>query len=109
MLAFLIQTILISLSGVMAPGPITAVTIGKGSVSPYAGALVAVGHGIVEFPLMAAVYFGAGYIVDRIQFSVAIYIVFYYISLPNKLRGGKYAIRTEKTGVSSKTRSYYPA
>jgi threonine/homoserine/homoserine lactone efflux protein len=73
MLAFLIQTMLISLSGVMAPGPITAVTIGKGSVSPYAGALVAVGHGIVEFPLMAAVYFGAGYLVSVAPVKAAVF------------------------------------
>ncbi len=60
MFAFLLQTVVISLSGVLSPGPITAVTIGQGSRSPYAGALVAIGHGVVEFPLMAAIYFGAG-------------------------------------------------
>jgi len=58
--AFLFQTIVISLFGVMAPGPITAVTIGTGMRSPYAGALVAVGHGIVEIPLMAIVFLGLG-------------------------------------------------
>ncbi|HEX15685.1 MAG TPA: hypothetical protein ENF44_00985 [Deltaproteobacteria bacterium] len=44
----------------MAPGPITAVSIGKGSQSPHAGAMVAVGHGIVEFPLMVLILFGFG-------------------------------------------------
>ena len=38
----------------MAPGPVTAVTISKGNESPHAGGLVAVGHGVVEFPLMIA-------------------------------------------------------
>lgn len=60
MLSFLVQTVLISLSGVVSPGPITAATIGMGSRSPHAGALVAVGHIIVELPLMAAIFFGAG-------------------------------------------------
>ncbi len=60
MVFFLIQAAIISLSGVMAPGPITAATIGAGSRSPHAGAWVAVGHGIIEFPLMALVYFGLG-------------------------------------------------
>jgi len=60
LLAFLFEAVLISLSGVMAPGPVTTVTVGKGSESPHAGALVAVGHGIVEFPLMLAVFYGAG-------------------------------------------------
>ena len=62
--AFLLETVLISLSGVMMPGPITAVSIGKGSESPHAGAKIAVGHGIVEFPLIAAFFFGLGRLLD---------------------------------------------
>lgn len=61
---FLSEAILISLSGVMAPGPITAVVVGKGNQSPHAGALVALGHGIVEIPLMVAVFFGVGSLLD---------------------------------------------
>ncbi|OHD71655.1 MAG: hypothetical protein A2W19_02335 [Spirochaetes bacterium RBG_16_49_21] len=61
-LQFLAGALIISLSGVMAPGPLTAVTVGKGAQSPSAGALVAVGHGIVEFPLMTAIFFGFGFL-----------------------------------------------
>jgi len=61
---FLIQTVLISLSGVMAPGPVTAVTVGKGSDSPHAGAFISIGHGIVEFPLMIALFFGFGVVLE---------------------------------------------
>jgi threonine/homoserine/homoserine lactone efflux protein len=57
---FLFGAMMISLSGVMAPGPVTAVTIGKGSDSPYAGAWIAVGHGIVEIPLMILLALGIG-------------------------------------------------
>jgi threonine/homoserine/homoserine lactone efflux protein len=60
-LEFLAGAMIISLSGVMAPGPMVAVTMGKGSESPHAGMLIAVGHGIVEFPLMTAIFFGFGY------------------------------------------------
>ncbi|MFC1512031.1 LysE family transporter, partial [Candidatus Latescibacterota bacterium] len=60
MFFFLIQVVIISLTGVMAPGPISAATVGTGTRSPHAGALVAVGHGIIEFPLMVFVYFGLG-------------------------------------------------
>ena len=63
-LAFLIQAVIISLSGVMAPGPMTAITIGRGSESPHAGAWVAIGHGIIEFPLMIAVFYGFGYLIN---------------------------------------------
>lgn len=63
-LQFMAGAFLISLSGVMAPGPLTAVTIGKGSQTPHAGALVAIGHGVVEFPIMVAIFFGFGYLFD---------------------------------------------
>jgi threonine/homoserine/homoserine lactone efflux protein len=63
---FLSEAVLISLSGVMAPGPITAVVVGKSSESPKAGALVAIGHGIVELPLMVAVFLGLGRLLDAV-------------------------------------------
>ena len=58
MLVFLIQVVVISLSGVMAPGPITATAIATGARSRWAGPLIAVGHGIVEFPLMIVIVLG---------------------------------------------------
>lgn len=61
-LQFLATAMVISLSGVMAPGPLMTVTVGKGSESPHAGALIAAGHAIVEFPLMTAIFFGFGYL-----------------------------------------------
>ena len=74
-LAFLLETVLISLSGVLAPGPITAVTIGKGSESPHAGALVAMGHGIVEFPLMLSIFYGFGRLLDSFYVKAVIALV----------------------------------
>lgn len=64
MLAFLFEAVIISLSGVMAPGPVTTVTIGKGNESPHAGAWVAIGHGIVEFPLMLLIFYGFGHVLN---------------------------------------------
>ena len=58
--AFLLEAVLISLSGVIAPGPVTAVTISKGTKSPHVGAMIALGHGIVEIPLMILVLYGFG-------------------------------------------------
>ena len=57
---FLGEVVLISLSGVMAPGPITAMTVSKGTQSPYAGVFVALGHGIVEVPLIILISYGFG-------------------------------------------------
>jgi threonine/homoserine/homoserine lactone efflux protein len=73
MIPFLFEAALISLSGVMSPGPITAVTIGKGARSPYAGAMVAVGHGVVEFPLMAGIFLGVGYLLSMTAVKAAIF------------------------------------
>jgi threonine/homoserine/homoserine lactone efflux protein len=50
----------VSLSGVMMPGPVTAGTIAKGYNDKLAGMKIAVGHGFVEFPLVAAIGFGLG-------------------------------------------------
>lgn len=60
LLLFLGEAVLISLSGVMAPGPLTAISVGKGSKAPQTGALVALGHGMVEFPLMVMILYGLG-------------------------------------------------
>ena len=58
--AFLLEAVLISLSGVIAPGPVTAVTISKGTKSPHVGAMIALGHGMVEIPLMILILYGFG-------------------------------------------------
>ncbi|MEM3577168.1 MAG: LysE family transporter [Candidatus Bathyarchaeia archaeon] len=59
---FLLSVILVSLSGVMSPGPLFAVTIAKSSREKNAGVLISVGHGIVEFPLMFLIYLGLDWI-----------------------------------------------
>jgi threonine/homoserine/homoserine lactone efflux protein len=47
--------IVISLSGVMSPGPVFAATIAKGYKDGKAGIKIALGHGLVEFPLMLGI------------------------------------------------------
>ena len=64
MFAFLSEAVIISLSGVMAPGPVTAAALGKGSGMPHAGALIAIGHGLVEVPVMIAVLLGVRVLID---------------------------------------------
>jgi len=61
---FLLEAVLISLSGVMSPGPMTAMAVGKGSENPHAGAWIAAGHAIVEVPLMFSVFYGMGYVLN---------------------------------------------
>ena len=58
MLAALGTVIVTSLSGVMAPGPMFAVTLAKSLKSPWAGFQVSLGHAVIEVPLILLVYFG---------------------------------------------------
>lgn len=58
--SFLIKAVLISLMGVMSPGPITAVTVSKGTENPHVGIQIAIGHFIVEFPLAILIAVGMG-------------------------------------------------
>ena len=54
-LAFFGFIIVISLSGVLMPGPMTAATIARSYSDKWAGAKVAIGHAFVEFPLLALI------------------------------------------------------
>ena len=60
LLFFLLKVFGISLSGALAPGPVTAAAIAMGSRNRFAGTLMALGHGVVEFPLMVLLIFGVG-------------------------------------------------
>ena len=68
---FLLQAVVVSLSGVMAPGPMTAATLAAGTTRRHAGALIAVGHGIIEFPLMFLIIFGVGASLELPGFRIA--------------------------------------
>lgn len=71
---FLLMAFWVSLSGVMLPGPMTAATISKGYSEKNAGLWIAAGHGIVEMPLIAAIYLGFGYLVDLPYVSEVIHV-----------------------------------
>ena len=57
-LTFLVSVVAISLSGVIPPGPVFAITVAKGHFNENVGAYIAIGHGIVEIPLMIVIYLG---------------------------------------------------
>jgi len=58
MLPVLASVVVISFSGVMMPGPMFAVTLAKSHKSPWAGAHIALGHAVIEVPLILLIYFG---------------------------------------------------
>jgi len=100
---FLASVIGLSLSGVMMPGPVTAVTIANGAGRKGAGVLVAVGHGMIELPLMVLIYFGFAYFLKltgvRIAVGLAGGVVLIWMALQ--------VFQTRP--VSSEERRKYPA
>jgi threonine/homoserine/homoserine lactone efflux protein len=72
LIIFLIKAIGGSLTGVLSPGIITAATISAGTRSRHAGALIAIGHGIVELPLMLMIMAGLGEILASQKLKIAI-------------------------------------
>ena len=65
----------ISLTGVMFPGPVTAVTVAKGYSHKHAGASIAVGHAVVEIPLISAIYLGLSHFMNSARVMDIIYVV----------------------------------
>jgi threonine/homoserine/homoserine lactone efflux protein len=62
---FLVQVFIISLSGALQPGPVTATAITMGARNRWSGVLLAIGHGIIEFPLMVLIILGLGAVFQR--------------------------------------------
>ncbi len=75
LLGFYLLTAFISLSGVMMPGPVLAGTIAKGYKDKNAGMQIALGHGIVEFPLIGVIAFGFGSFFGNPGVKIAIGLV----------------------------------
>lgn len=72
---FLLKVVIVSLSGVMAPGPMTAVAVADGTKSPNSGVFIAIGHGIIEIPLMILIFYGIGFINDVPLFKPIISLI----------------------------------
>jgi threonine/homoserine/homoserine lactone efflux protein len=62
---FFASAIFISLTGVMMPGPLFAATVEKGYKDERAGIKIALGHGLVEFPLMALIIVSLDYVFEN--------------------------------------------
>lgn len=71
--AFLVSVVFISLSGVLMPGPLFALTLKKAAKRPAVGALVSLGHGIIELPLMLLIYFALDqFVAIPVQVEIAV-------------------------------------
>jgi threonine/homoserine/homoserine lactone efflux protein len=86
--AFIGFVLVISLSGVLFPGPLTAATVIRSYSDKWAGAKVSVGHAIVEFPLFLLVAAGSATFFQQNEMLIAIigivggaYLLFFGVKL----------------------------
>jgi len=75
MLPVLLSVVVISFSGVMMPGPMFAVTLTKSYKSPWAGPRMALGHAVIEVPLILLVYFGFAQFFENSIVQLALSVV----------------------------------
>ena len=69
---FLLQVFIISFTGALAPGPVTATAISMGTKNKYAGSLIAVGHGLIELPLIILLLMGVSNFLEIPLVKIAI-------------------------------------
>jgi len=60
MFPILFTATMISLAGAISPGPIMVVTLAKGMEDPRAGFKIALGHVLIDTPMILLIYFGLG-------------------------------------------------
>jgi len=72
LIAFAFTTVMISLSGVMMPGPMFAVTLAEGKKNRYAGFEISAGHAFTELPIIALLFLSGTFL----DIGVARYILF---------------------------------
>ena len=72
LLFFLIQVFIISCSGAMQPGPVTATVISMGARNRFAGILLTIGHVIIELPLIILITLGMGTILKSKNTQIVI-------------------------------------
>ena len=69
---FLFSVVVISLSGVLMPGPLLAVVVKNSPRNRWAGIEAAMGHGMIELPLVIAIAFGFNYLFSSDTAQIAI-------------------------------------
>ncbi len=69
---FLVTAVLVSLSGALSPGPMTASVIQHGTRSRLSGIYFSLGHALIEFPLIGMIALGAGSVFEAQGVRVAV-------------------------------------
>ncbi|AGK61203.1 hypothetical protein Asulf_01205 [Archaeoglobus sulfaticallidus PM70-1] len=82
---FALMVFFISLSGVMAPGPLFASAVSEGMNKKYAGFLLSSGHAIVEIPIILILFFfGVSIITEQVKVFVGVFGGIFLIYMAHK-------------------------
>jgi threonine/homoserine/homoserine lactone efflux protein len=102
---FLVQVFVVSLSGALQPGPVTATAISLGARNRWAGTLLAFGHGIVEFPLMVLIVLGLGDFFQKTAVKIFIGaaggVVLLFMAY-NMFKTARHAVATAQAGPGAR-------
>ena len=81
------SAIIVSITSVIFPGPLAAITVIKGRESPWAGFHIAIGHTLTEIAIIFAIYYGASQFFESeiIQFLLSIVGGIFMIYLGTKM------------------------
>ncbi len=91
-LIFLAMVFWISLTGAMSPGAVTAAAISMGARDRFAGTRMALGHALIEIPLMVLLLFGAARLLQLTPVKTAIglaggaFLIFMAVGMAKDLR-----------------------
>jgi len=102
MLFFLFQVFVISLTGALAPGPVTASAIAMGARNKFAGIFIAAGHMVIELPLVIILMLGVDKFLKSDSWQIIIgfiggaFLIFFAV---------KMALEIKTTGVKKQQKS----
>jgi threonine/homoserine/homoserine lactone efflux protein len=102
---FLLGVAVVTLSGTLIPGPLTAILVGESRKNEYAGSLLTLGHAIVELPLILLIGLGFApfftHPAIRAVISVAggAMLVFMGVRMVQERRGQDFARETCAQGI----------
>jgi threonine/homoserine/homoserine lactone efflux protein len=102
--AFFTTVIVVSASGVMAPGPLFASTIASGIRHKLAGLKIAIGHTIVEIPLVVLIGLGVLSLDNFPQFRIIIAV----LGAASIFGFAAIQVRSALRGITTKEAKYGP-
>ena len=102
--AFFVTVVVVSASGVMAPGPLFASTISSGLRQKIAGFQIAIGHTIVELPLVVLIGLGVLSLESFPQFRIIVTM----LGAASIFGFAAIQVRSALRGITAKDSKYGP-